>query len=351
MNRVTKNVYLVVSTLMLLLLGVSVGRAAPVPAHTNTAMDWPGGLIIDHNCIEIEKIPLEYIQAAQSSIKYHYAHTSHGGQITTGLERIESSNDTFSVSIGSKTLPDESGVLCMYDGNGDHSYITPDLYWQTAEGLAITHNTLDNNPSLNVSMWSWCTQLNYYDADQTQEYLDAMASLEADYPDVTFVYMTGNAQAGDEDGYNRWLRNEMIRDYCRTNNKVLFDFADLDSWHNGVQATYEYSTGGTTYTIPIEHEDFNGDEAGHTTYTSCEQKAKAFWWMVAMLAGWVPDGYTSSTSSTDTTSDTTTNSGTTSSGQTTTGFIADLLSNQTLLVSAGIIGVLLIAAIVVAKRK
>ena len=33
-------------------------------------------------------------------------------------------------------------------------------------------------------------------------------------------------------------------------------------------------------------EEFNGDEAGHTTYSSCEQKGRAVWWMLAEISGW-----------------------------------------------------------------
>jgi len=38
----------------------------------------------------------------------------------------------------------------------------------------------------------------------------------------------------------------------------------------------------------VEHPHFHGDEAGHTTYESCEQKGKAVWWMTARIAGWNP---------------------------------------------------------------
>ena len=77
---------------------------------------------------------------------------------------------------------------------------------------------------------------------------------------------------------NRYDRNEQIRAYCRQNNKILFDFADLDCWYNGEQ----YAVSG----IPSEHPHYSGDEAGHTTYESCENKGRAFWWLMARIAGW-----------------------------------------------------------------
>ena len=59
---------------------------------------------------------------------------------------------------------------------------------------------------------------------------------------------------------------------------MLFDFADLDCWYNGEQ----YTVAG----IPMENPRYNGDEAAHTTFESCENKARAFWWLLARIAGW-----------------------------------------------------------------
>ena len=267
---------------------------------------WTGGLIIDHTCIDLNAIPSEYIEAAQDDVKIHYAHTSHGGQITTGLSQIESANATFDVSRTSLALPTDAGALCIYDGNSPHTYITPDLYWQGTSATAITQNTINNNPTFTVSLWSWCTQVDGYDAAGIQEYLDTMTVLETANPGITFVYMTGNAQATGGSGYNRWVNNEMIRQYCIDNDKVLFDFADLDVWSNGVQNTYAHDPGDGTVQVPSEHADFIGNEAGHTTYTSCDQKGYAFWWLVAMLAGWNAPTTTTTTSTTTTTTGSTT---------------------------------------------
>ena len=328
---------LLVASVFLGSIGLGVSNAGYVPA------DWPGGLIIDHNCIDLNTIPQQWIDAAQANVKIHYAHTSHGSQVTTGLTRLEAANSTFDVSIVVGSLPTESGTLCMLDGNPPHSYITPDLYWQGEPARAITQNTIDDNPTVTLSLWSWCTQLNSYDTAGTQEYLDAMTMLENANPSITFVYMTSNAQADGSTGYNRWVNNEMVRQYCLDNNKILFDFADLDCYSNGDYHTYEYTVGEETYNVPLEHPDFNGDEAGHTTYTSCEQKGRAFWWLVATLAGW-DSPTTTATTSTSTSS----TSSTTTTGSTITA--TDELLVRDILILSAIVGCLIVVVIVMYRK-
>jgi hypothetical protein len=280
---------LVVVVFMLPLSGV---MTTTLRAGQNMTLAWDGGLIIDHTCIDLGSIP------------------------TT------------------------SGALCILDGNPPEDYITPDLYWESEDGIALTQGTLDDNPGITVSLWSWCTQLDYYGTEQVQSYLDTMTALEVANPGVTFVYMTGNAQSSGADGYNRYLNNEMIRAYCLENDKVLFDFADLDCWSDGEHSTYEYNDGSSTHTVPIEHEDFNGDEDAHTTYSSCEQKGRAFWWLAASLAGWnAPETSSSSTTSS-------TGTGTSTGTSTQTYLLGD---NGLLVVTAGLVIVLVVVAVAYTK--
>jgi len=247
-----------------------------------------GPTIFNHNCTDISKIPAPWIDKVQQTVKFHYAHRSHGEQLTIGLDLIESANATFSMAIEDFTLPAEAGALCImngqrrYDGSDNDSYVEPEEYW-AGNGLTYTRAVLENNAAINFSMWTWCTELDYLDESQVQGYLDNMTQLETDYPNVIFIYMTGNAQADGEAGYNRFLRNQYIRDYCKNNSKYLFDFEDIDSWYNGQQCTYLYND----VNVPSEHPHFyNPEGPGHTIYESCQLKAAVVWWMFSRISGW-----------------------------------------------------------------
>ncbi len=236
-------------------------------------------IVIDHTCTDITEIPDCWINQVKSALRIHYAHTSHGEQITEGLERLSNANSKYGFYPDNCTVPAATSHLSLMDGQYCYDYcepyVTPELYWEGDSAMDITRSVLTTF-DVNISLWAWCRQLDYYSQAEAQVYLNNMAQLESEFPSVTFIYMTGNAQS--EEDQNRHDRNEQIRAYCRQNNKVLFDFADLDCWYDGEQ----YTVSG----IPSEHPHYWGDEAGHTTYESCENKGRAFWWLLARIAGW-----------------------------------------------------------------
>jgi cell division protein FtsL len=189
-------------------------------------------LVIDHNHTKLNAYSQSQYQLAKDTLHIAYGHTSHGSQVTTGMSSmVEFINDG---GLG-MSMPQD---FFRYNNGGNGGAL--DLHDKFAQGdlgnpnrttwAARTRNYLDDpaNVDANVVMWSWCGQ-----ADTTEEninlYLNTMSDLEADYPDVTFVYMTGHVNGGAPDS-NLLLRNQQIRDYVIANEKVLYDFADIESW-------------------------------------------------------------------------------------------------------------------------
>ena len=82
------------------------------------------GIIADHNAVQdFDNIPVYWLEQAKQ-FNVHYGHTSHGAQLTTGLNRIEDSDHN--IEEGQGFLP-TSDALCIFDGtykNGSY-----DSYW------------------------------------------------------------------------------------------------------------------------------------------------------------------------------------------------------------------------------
>jgi hypothetical protein len=154
-------------------------------------------------------------------------------------------------------------------------------------------------------MWSWCGQVGNANSDQVDLYLELMSELEKEFPNVKFIYMTGHLNGTGLRG-NLHKRNNQIRAFCRKKGKILFDFADIESYDPDGKINFNkfYARDNCDYRKDgkngnwarewIEKNPAHGlavpARAAHTQPLNAALKARAFWYMMARLAGWNPPG-------------------------------------------------------------
>ncbi len=284
---------------------------SPAPSGTWAAEKAADGraLIIDHNCINLDKIPKEWIEKAKASLRIAYGHTSHGSQITTGMSALAQ----FKGALYAWNNGGTGGALDLraFNGNFGGLGIAGDLGGDTNGNLdrraweKATRAYLSTNPGVNVIIWAWCWQAGGEESE-IKLYLDLMDRLEADYPEIRFVYMTGRVDGSPLKG-DPWrimtpLRNRQIRDFCKKKNKILYDFADIESYDPDgayfgdklVNDACDYDSDGDgardrNWAVDWQNAhpgEWYQCEAAHTQPLNANMKAYAAWWLWARLAGW-----------------------------------------------------------------
>ena len=253
------------------------------------------GIIIDHTSVKLASIPSDWISAAKENLHIAYSHTSHGSQLTEGMSGLIS----FKGASYSWNNGGANGALDLHDYAISGDLGNPDR----TSWAAGTRTYLAANPDVNVIIWSWCGQVSNATEADIATYLTLMNSLENDFPEVKFVYMTGHLDGSGLTG-NLHLRNEQIRDFCRKNKKILYDFADIECYNpDGIyfgdkipNDACDYDTNGDGsrdgnwatewQNSHTQGEDWFNCSAAHTQPVNANQKAYAAWWLWARLAGW-----------------------------------------------------------------
>lgn len=272
--------------LLLLLLIV------PASAGLQTEEARAAPLIIDHTATDLSVLPRTAIDQAKQGLHIVYGHTSHGSQLTTGMTDLVSfTHAPYPGSVYAWNSGGTGGALELDELGNDLG--SPDFTtWSTT-----TRTYLNSHPATNVVIWSWCGELSWATPANVDTYLSLMDNLEADYPDVAFVYMTGHLDGTGLSG-NLNQRNNQIRQFCRAHNKVLYDFADIESYDpDGNEYLSRGANDGCNYgnqqnwardwqSSHTEGVDWYQCEAAHTEPLNANRKAYAAWNLWARLAGW-----------------------------------------------------------------
>jgi len=287
-------------------------RTAMLPINVMSA----SAIMIDHHNTKLANIPAEWITAAKRNLHIAYGMTSRGGQLTygmTGLVSWKGSQYSWNPG-GTDGALDLRNFISHSDaalgfGYPDVQTIAYDLgnpdrtAWEAA-----TREYLALHPEVNVVIWSWCSQMTDPDLLTIQlYYLDPMARLEVDFPRVRFVYMTGHTNGGwwgEEAGwrYANYMRCKQIREHCIKNNRVIYDFNDIESWDPDgnwygdklITDSCDYDSDGDGVQDRNWAIDWQSAHPGewftclspHTQPLSANLKAYAAWWLWARLAGW-----------------------------------------------------------------
>ncbi|MBC8453961.1 hypothetical protein H8D64_02795 [PVC group bacterium] len=260
-------------------------------------------LIIDHNHRDVTELTEDEIHRAKDVLHIGYGHTSHGSQLTTGMnglvgfangggQGMSYSNNIFAWNNGGT-----GGALDLHDEamGGDCGYYP--------QWVNNTTSYLDDpaNSNVNVIIWSWCGQMSdkWSGGSLSNEYLIPMSNLETSYPDVVFVYMTGHVDIWDDSDQKGGA--QAIRDYCTANDKVLYDFSDIERYNpDGTYFEYVHDTcdyyatnGGSGYQgnwatewqgAHTETVDWYDCGSLHSQPLNANQKAYAAWHLWTSIA-------------------------------------------------------------------
>ncbi len=259
-------------------------------SYGNESWAYPKSIISNHKCTKLSNISHKWINQAKKSLHIAYGHTSHGSQLVSGMHAlIDEKGDLFDFDEGggSDTLDFHDRAFSGKRHDLGHK---GDTRW-----ARLTREYLDDfdNSKCNVVIWSWCGGCSGNTKAGINKYLKTMNKLEKDYPHVMFVYMTGHLDGSGKRG-KLHINNERIRKYCKRNKKILYDFADIESYdpdgkyylNKGANDRCDYKGGNWAKEWCRKHPDkcwYNG-KCAHSHSLNCQMKGIAAWWLWAELA-------------------------------------------------------------------
>lgn len=228
-------------------------------------------LIADHHAADaFGDIPASSFQLVREHYRFFYGRTSHGSQVGTGLQMLAAEDPLNWAGVTMAEFGVDLGL------NGDTTFVP------------FTRDYLGAHPECNAVLWAWCGGLSTNTPTAVDAYLQAMNRLESDHPGVLFVYMTGHLDGSGAAG-TLARNNEQIRAWCTAHDKVLFDFADIESYDpDGAYHPDDSDACAWCSAWCAAHSCPACADCAHSHCLNCYRKGRAFWWLMARTLGWQP---------------------------------------------------------------
>lgn len=256
---------------------------AAVPAAAANAVT------IGHRDVDAAASLPQSALARVATQRWLFAHASIGSNILDGLTILNEAD------------PARYAVVTSWSGNGTQIFAPPattvagtiydanrgDPTWQ--EKLAIFDDAVRqlgwHYPRIDVAMDKLCF---IDDSAEAAPYLASMTALERDYPDTRFVYVTRPLRTtGGPVSANIGAAeyNAAVRAHCQTNNRILFDLADIES-HDPAGNPITFTANGQTYERLY---DGYASDIGHLNSYGAVRVALAWYVAAAAVASHVAD--------------------------------------------------------------
>jgi hypothetical protein len=210
-------------------------------------------LIFDHNSVNISAIPGNAIAQA-ASLRLLVRRASAGGHISSGLDSLYNDNS-------------------VYNRSNWEFYNRGNPGWEDKISDLVSA-VVANEGSYDVFTMKFC----YIDPDaEFHKYRDSLLYLENRFPAKKFIWWTIPIETSGNT--NRQAFNDSVRAYAASNNKILFDIADIEchdaagqkltDWRNRELLRNEWT-----------------DDGGHLNSDGARRVASAFWNLMARVGGW-----------------------------------------------------------------
>lgn len=233
-------------------------------------------IVVDHSCVEKE-VPEAALRRAQG-LKILFAHQSVGFDVIRGLGSL-GKEERYKVSIQPQIKANwfgrNAGIGEYFAGrNGDASGKIQEFAKRVRDEFGSC---------VDVAVFKLC----YADLTERsdpdaifEEWKKEMEGLETAFPKVKFVWMTVPVPQPERCGDKRTAINDRIREYVKDKKKTLLDIADIES--HDEKGNHLTHAGGAEKLVA----SYARDPGGHLNDEGAKRVGRAWWFLMARLAGW-----------------------------------------------------------------